>query len=94
MGILIDIIPGGIIVYFTSYKMIKEYYENWKKNNFITILEKKRQLFVDTKEKKSKTDIMNKYKASNYTNKKGIFFTVFKGVSSEGVNFKKEEEQF
>ena len=91
MGILIDIIPGGIIVYFTSYKMIKEYYENWKKNNFITILEKKRQLFVDTKEKKSKTDIMNKYKASNYTNKKGIFFTVFKGVSSEGVNFKNEE---
>lgn len=91
IGILIDIIPGGIIVYFTSYNMIKEYYDYWKKIGFIKTIENKRQLFVDTKEKNSKTDIMNMYKASNYSDKNGIFFTVFKGVSSEGVNFKNEE---
>ena len=74
---------GGILVYFTSFKYLNECYDFWGENNIISKISKIKTIFFDNKENKN---IVTDYK--NRKDKNSILFSVFRGNSSEGIDFK------
>ena len=74
---------GGILVFFTSYKYLNECYDLWGESHVISQISKFKTIFFDSKK--------NKNLLSDYKNKKdnnSILFSVFRGISSEGIDFK------
>ena len=74
---------GGILVFFTSYKYLNECYDLWGESSIISQISKFKTIFFDSKK--------NKTLISDYKNKKdnnSILFSVFRGTSSEGIDFK------
>ena len=74
---------GGILVYFTSYKYLNECYDLWGESTIISQISKFKTIFFDNKKNKN---LISDYK--NKKDKNSILFSVFRGVSSEGIDFK------
>ena len=74
---------GGILVYFTSFKYLNECYDVWGESHVISNISKYKKIFFDNKNNKN---LINEYK--NNENKNSILFSVFRGVSSEGIDYK------
>ena len=74
---------GGILVFFTSFSYLNECYNTWGESNIISQISNFKTIFFDNKKNKN---LITDYK--NSKNKNSILFSVFRGVSSEGIDFK------
>ena len=74
---------GGILVYFTSFKYLNDCYSIWGDSNIILEISKIKTIFFDNKKNKN---LISDYKKTE--NKNSILFSVFRGTSSEGIDFK------
>ena len=74
---------GGILVFFTSYKYLNECYDLWGESHIISQISKFKTIFFDSKKNKT---LISDYK--NKKDKNSILFSVFRGTSSEGIDFK------
>lgn len=81
-----QVTPGGILLFFTSYSYMEYCRSLWNSNHIITKLSKIKKINIETKEK-SKNIKNNKEE----TDKNTIYFSVFRGSSSEGINFSDDE---
>ncbi|KAI8900050.1 helicase C-terminal domain-containing protein [Globomyces pollinis-pini] len=86
---LCNIIPGGIVVFFSSYSVLETIAKAWKNMNIWTRIEKKKQIFVESTT--STEDTLQKYSniiAEPLNGKTGaILLAVVGGKLSEGINF-------
>lgn len=73
-----NVTPGGVLVFFTSYLYMNYCYDVWKKER---ILEKFRKKIY------KETPKIDKETIDDFKRYNGIFFSVFRGNNSEGLNF-------
>ena len=83
--------PGGILVFFSSYKLMDKYVDEWSEKNIISQISKYKEFYHDTRDPKKNKLILNKYQKANSDREKykgGILLSVCRGSCSEGMNFK------
>ena len=74
---------GGILVYFTSFAYMNQCYSVWGENNIISKISAVKTIYFDDKKNKN---LIKDFK--NNKNKNSILLSVFRGTSSEGIDFK------
>jgi len=74
---------GGILAFFTSFSYLNECYNIWGECNLIEQISKVKTIFFDNKKNKN---LISDFK--NNENKNSILLSVFRGTSSEGIDFK------
>jgi regulator of telomere elongation helicase 1 len=85
---LIKNIPGGILVFFTSYSFMSTCINIWSNHELISKFNEYKEIFQDLHNPSQNKLIIENYKKScSEGNKGGIFFSVCRGSSSEGINF-------
>ena len=76
---------GGILVYFTSFSYLNKCYSVWGDNNIIEQISEVKTIYFDDKKNKQ---LIKDFK--NNKDKNSILLSVFRGTSSEGIDFKDE----
>ena len=76
---------GGILVYFTSFSYLNQCYRIWGDSNIISQISQIKTIYFD--DKKNKTLIKD---FKNNKKKNSILLSVFRGTSSEGIDFRDE----
>ena len=85
---LIKNVPGGILVFFTSYSFMQNCINIWTNFELISKFNEFKEIFQDLHNSSQNKLIIENYKKSCMKNRKGgIFFSVCRGSSSEGINF-------
>ena len=74
---------GGILVYFTSYSYLNQCNKIWEKMGINKEICKNKKLLIDDKSDK---EIITKFR--NNKNNNSLLLSVFRGTSSEGIDFK------
>ena len=74
---------GGILVYFTSFAYLNQCYSVWGENDIISKISAVKTIYFDDKKNKN---LIKDFK--NNKNKNSILLSVFRGTSSEGIDFK------
>ncbi|MCQ2818602.1 MAG: DEAD/DEAH box helicase family protein [archaeon] len=89
---LSKVTPGGILVFFSSYAFMNSCYKYWNDNGIIRKLAEIKEIIKD--DPKANKGLVEKYIEANkkkrnifYTKTGGIFFSVCRGSSSEGLDF-------
>jgi len=91
-----QLIKGGIVCFFPSYKLSKFVYDKWKTSGILERIEKKKKVFCDTQNDASgQTEgILSKYskfiencKKSTSPHNGALLLSVVGGRMSEGINF-------
>ena len=73
---------GGILVFFPSYSYLNKCEIVWKDSGINNKIRKHKKIYIDSSKDKT---LINEIKKSE--NKNYIFFSVFRGSSSEGIDF-------
>ncbi|GJQ84726.1 hypothetical protein Trydic_g21131 [Trypoxylus dichotomus] len=83
------IIPGGLLIFFPSYPILRLCQEQWQQEGTWSCLNEVKTIFIEPRDKESFTSVMNDYyKAIENPNSKGaIFMGVCRGKVSEGLDF-------
>lgn len=88
------IVPGGILVFFTSYAVLQQTVEKWKKAKrgdrdppIWSRIEKSKRAFVEPKSKTDFATVIHAYENQITDQAGAIFFAVCKGKASEGIDF-------
>ena len=76
---------GGILVYFTSFSYLNKCYSVWGDNDIISQISKIKTIYFDDKKNKQ---LIKDFK--NNKDKNSILLSVFRGTSSEGIDFSDE----
>ena len=85
---LIKKVPGGILIFFTSYSFMQNCVNIWTNSELISKFNEFKEIFQDLHNPSQNKLIIENYKKSCQKNHKGgIFFSVCRGSSSEGINF-------
>ena len=74
---------GGILVYFTSFSYLNQCYKVWGDNDIISKISALKTIFFDDKKNKN---LIKNFKRNK--DKNSILLSVFRGTSSEGIDFK------
>ena len=72
---------GGILVYFTSFSYLNQCYSIWGDSGIISQISQEKTIYLDDKKNKN---LIKDFK----NNKNSILFSVFRGSSSEGIDFR------
>ena len=76
---------GGILVYFTSFSYLNQCYRIWGDSDIISKISQIKTIYFDDKKNKQ---LIKDFK--NNKNKNSILLSVFRGTSSEGIDFRDE----
>jgi fanconi anemia group J protein len=93
-----SVVKNGILCFFTSYTLLESLYEYWEENGILRDVEKYKDIFIEPRSnsKIQFSDIINDFYncIEDYENGRGeenktggIFFAVFRGNVSEGIDF-------
>lgn len=80
-----QVTPGGILLFFTSYSYMEQCFSLWSLYNILTKLSTIKKIIRETREN---SKVMRNKKTIN---KNTIYFSVFRGSLSEGINFSDDE---
>lgn len=91
---LAKVVPGGIVIFFTSYQYLSNIITNWKASNLLHQLNLIKSCFIESRNSNTE-DTWNKYcnhiqksnSLSNGVKSGAILFSVVGGKLSEGINF-------
>ena len=84
---LSEITPGGILVFFSSYNMLKRHYEFWEEHKIIKQLEKIKGVYQEPRESSHYKFVISAYYQDIQSGKGAIIFAVCRGKISEGLDF-------
>lgn len=80
-----EVVPEGMLIFFSSYKLMQNYYFYWKNNKIISKIEKFKKVFVESQNKRYFNLNIKKYIKNH---KRGaIYFAVCGAKLSEGMDF-------
>ena len=83
---------SGILCFFTSYAFMNSCVDTWTKKSILSEIEKTKEIFKDMQNQNNKNvNIIKSFNDScsggGRMSKGGILFSVFRGSSSEGIDF-------
>lgn len=87
---LCNVVPDGVVVFFSSYDYAEKAYVHWESNGLLAKLQQKKQVFRESQSGGPSVDvILTSYaKAIEGENGGALLFSVVGGKLSEGINFK------
>lgn len=90
--------PGtGVLCFFTSYAFMNNCIQTWCNKSILSEMEKTKEIFKDSQNDRSKLgNIIQSFNSAcgegiSNRRKGAILFSVFRGVSSEGIDFSDEK---
>lgn len=84
--------PGGVLVFFPSYAMLERCSNRWKQTGLWDALERVKPISIETKGSSEEFDrAVVQYRALCAQQSGGLFFAVFRGKLSEGIDFRDEQ---
>eukprot|EP01133_Synstelium_polycarpum_P004349 gene4349-5078_t len=86
----IQLIPGGVLVFFPSYAFLEKLLNRWTKTGLLKKLEAHKKVFTEPKTAKQFPAILEGYQEAVTTKRGSILFSVCRGKVSEGINFSDE----
>ncbi|GBB97934.1 hypothetical protein RclHR1_00310062 [Rhizophagus clarus] len=87
---LCNIIPDGVVCFFTSYAYLEQVYKRWEQNGILERIRKHKMIFREPRETQLVDKVLNEYDLyiHSSSNKDGaILLCVVGGKVSEGINF-------
>ncbi|PKC11424.1 DNA repair helicase [Rhizophagus irregularis] len=87
---LCNIIPDGVVCFFTSYAYLEQVYKRWEQNGILERIRKYKMIFREPRETRLVDKVLNEYDLHIHSsnNKDGaILLCVVGGKVSEGINF-------
>ncbi|GAU92233.1 hypothetical protein RvY_04341 [Ramazzottius varieornatus] len=84
----LDVIPDGVLIFFSSYRAMTDCVDTWKAQEVWDDMEKRKECFVESTDRTEFTGQLKQYFELNKAGGKGAaFFGVCRGKISEGVDF-------
>jgi len=84
---LVQIVPDGMVCFFTSYRYMEAVVEKWYETGVIARVLKHKLLFVETKDVVATTYALGLYRQACDTGQGAVFFSVARGKVAEGIDF-------
>ena len=83
------IVPGGMLVFYPSYRMMDTCYERWEKSGVINKIMQAKRLYREPKRAAEYQIVMDRYYSSIFEDEKAgaILMGVCRGRISEGLDF-------
>ena len=82
----VQTVPAGVVVFFTSYRQEKAFYDLWQQQGQLAKIEKHKTIFREPKKQSEVDELLNNYSKAVRT-RGAILFAVVGGKVSEGINF-------
>ena len=82
-----NVVPDGIICFFTSYDYMERTIATWDRTGLISTLLKNKLIFIETKDIVETTLALDSYKKACDCGRGAIFFSIARGKVAEGIDF-------
>eukprot|EP00928_Gymnodinium_smaydae_P016850 TRINITY_DN1637_c0_g1_i1.p1 TRINITY_DN1637_c0_g1~~TRINITY_DN1637_c0_g1_i1.p1 ORF type:complete len:843 (-),score=173.83 TRINITY_DN1637_c0_g1_i1:47-2575(-) len=84
---LVQVVPDGIVGFFTSYRYMEHVIEKWYETGVIARILKHKLVFIETKDVVATTYALNLYRQACDTGQGAVFLSVARGKVAEGIDF-------
>lgn len=84
---LVQVIPDGMVCFFTSYRYLEQVLEKWYETGVIARILKHKLLFIETKDVVATTYALNLYRQACDSGQGAVFLSVARGKVAEGIDF-------
>ena len=84
---LVQVVPDGIVCFFTSYAYLEDTVSTWKDTGVLDEVLKYKLIFIETKDIVETTLALDNYRRSCDCGRGAVFLSVARGKVAEGVNF-------
>ena len=84
---LCQVVPDGIVCFFTSYRYMEEVVSTWESTGILAELTREKLVFVETKSISETETAMANYRRSCDIGRGGLFMSIARGKVAEGVDF-------
>jgi len=84
---LVQVVPDGIVCFFTSYRYMEQGIEKWYETGVIGRVLKHKLLFIETKDVVATTYALNLYRQACDAGQGALFLSVARGKVAEGIDF-------
>lgn len=84
---LVQVVPDGVVCFFTSYRYLEQVIEKWYVTGVIARLLQHKLVFIETKDVVATTYALNLYRQACDAGQGAVFFSVARGKVAEGIDF-------
>jgi len=86
---LAQVVPDGMVCFFTSYRYLEQVIEKWYETGVIARVLKHKLVFIETPDVVATTYALNLYRQACDAGQGAVFFSVARGKVAEGIDFDK-----
>ncbi|VVC93141.1 unnamed protein product [Leptidea sinapis] len=80
--------PSGVLCFLPSYGLMNTLVRRWRETNVWSKLEQLKHVFMESRNVRDHSDIMEDYYKYSASEKGALLFAVYRGKVSEGMDFK------
>eukprot|EP01012_Entosiphon_sulcatum_P025031 TRINITY_DN30295_c0_g1_i1.p1 TRINITY_DN30295_c0_g1~~TRINITY_DN30295_c0_g1_i1.p1 ORF type:complete len:759 (+),score=178.92 TRINITY_DN30295_c0_g1_i1:41-2317(+) len=84
---LAQVVPDGLIAFFTSYQYMEEIVSQWHDAGILTQLTKHKLVFIETQDVAETALALKNYRAACDIGRGAIFMSISRGKVAEGIDF-------
>mmetsp|Transcript_2735 Transcript_2735/g.5980 ORF Transcript_2735/g.5980 Transcript_2735/m.5980 type:complete len:832 (+) Transcript_2735:68-2563(+) len=84
---LVQVVPDGIVCFFTSYRYLEQVVEKWYETGVIAKLLQHKLVFIETKDVVATTYALSLFRQACDRGRGAVFFSVARGKVAEGIDF-------
>jgi len=84
---LVQVVPDGMVCFFTSYRYMEQVIEKWYETGVIARVLKHKLVFVETKDVVATTYALGLYRQACDSGRGAVFLSVARGKVAEGIDF-------
>eukprot|EP00397_Hematodinium_sp_SG-2012_P004346 GEMP01004357.1.p1 GENE.GEMP01004357.1~~GEMP01004357.1.p1 ORF type:complete len:1303 (+),score=263.96 GEMP01004357.1:214-4122(+) len=84
---LCQVVPDGIVGFFTSYRYMELVIENWYETGMMSRILQHKLVFIETKDVVATTYALSLYRQACDSGRGALFLSVARGKVSEGIDF-------
>eukprot|EP00927_Polykrikos_kofoidii_P051222 TRINITY_DN45008_c0_g1_i1.p1 TRINITY_DN45008_c0_g1~~TRINITY_DN45008_c0_g1_i1.p1 ORF type:complete len:854 (-),score=118.09 TRINITY_DN45008_c0_g1_i1:124-2685(-) len=84
---LVQVVPDGMVCFFTSYRYMEQVIEHWYETGVIARVLQHKLVFIETKDVVATTYALNLYRQACDMGQGAVFLSVARGKVAEGIDF-------
>nr|QDO16362.1 general transcription and DNA repair factor IIH helicase subunit XPD [Lingulodinium polyedra] len=84
---LVQVVPDGMVCFFTSYRYLEQVVEKWYETGVIARILQHKLVFIETKDVVATTYALNLYRQACDSGHGAVFLSVARGKVAEGIDF-------
>jgi len=84
---LVQVVPDGMVCFFTSYRYMEQIIEKWYETGVIARILQHKLVFIETKDVVATTYALNLYRQACDSGQGAVFLSVARGKVAEGIDF-------